>query len=159
MKNISKLNEKLVKSLNAHLESGYEKDKVQVNRIIDAIKNGKISIGRDEDDHCSFDDLAGDCFNPDANPDIDPAKLKREENAYKAKIRRSGVWGYRSSYWTGRSWEDSEGLEHSAICGFVGFEFFGSGYELQVMEEALDAYNRQQLDADGFVIDPFRMAS
>jgi len=156
---LSTLNAKLIKSLNAHLESGYEKDKALVNRIIDAVKVGKISIGRDEDDHCSFDDLAGDCFNPDVNPDIDPAKLKREENTYKAKIRRYGVWTYQSSYWTGRSWEDSDYLEHSAICGFVGSDFFGSGYEVQIMEEALDAYNRQQLDADGFVVDPFRMAS
>jgi len=156
---MSKLNAKLIKSLNAHLESGYEKDKVLVNRIIDAVKVGKISIEREEDSYWSFEDLAGDCFNPDANPDIPAGELKRQKNNFESRIRNSGVWAHSSSYWSGRSWEHTEDLAHNHICGFVGSDFFGSGYEVQIMEEALDAYNRQQLDADGFVIDPFRMAS
>jgi hypothetical protein len=104
-------------------------------------------------------DLKGDAFNPEVNPDIPADQLKREERSFEARIRRSGAWVMISEYWTGRYWERHGDMMDNIIGGFVGHDFFGSGYELQVMQSALDGYNSQELDNAGFVIDPFRKAA
>jgi hypothetical protein len=151
---LSEANEKVIKSLKSHLKTGYEADAQRVNALEIAIRQGKISLGRSIDDLASFADLAGDVFDPEVNDNIDAAQLKREEKAFKARINRSGSWVFESSFWTGREWEYAD-----VIGGFVGWDFIGSGYEAQVLEAALDAYNKQDLDAEGFVIDPFRNAA
>lgn len=153
VKDLETASQKVIKSLKKHLGTGYETNAELVGRIEAAIRLGKIKLTRSEDD-CSFAELAGDIFTPEVHDNIEPAKLKREEKAYKARIRNSGQWFYQSWYWDGRSWNRSD-----SIGGFVGWDFMGSGYELQVMDEALTEYNQQPLDAAGFVIDPYRTAA
>jgi len=156
---LPKLDKKVIQSMKKHLETGYYTDKTKVNEVIQAIELGKISLTRMEDDHSTFSDLAGDCFNPEINTDMRPCDLKRQENNFRSRISKSGVWTMIAQYWTGREWEWLEGVNHNTISGFVGNDFFGSGYEWQVMEAAMDAYNKQDLDKDGFVIDPYQRAA
>lgn len=153
------LDQKVIKALEKHLSTGYEKSSQDVEKITQAVRQGKIRLTRMTDDDASFDDLAGDIFTPAANPSVDAEQLKREAKNFRNRIARSGVWIMVSEYWTGRQWESFVGIGHNAIGGFVGHDFFGSGYELQVMETALDAYNAQPLDENGFVIDPFLRAA
>lgn len=155
---LTSLDKRVISSLKAHVVSGYEKDELRVNRVIDAVKAGKISVSREQDQHSTFKDLCGDVFNPAVNTDIPPAELKRQERAYRQRFYKTGCWVMIARYWTGRYWEDSNGMSDNVIGGFVGYDFFGSGYELQMLEEALMAYERQDLDERGFVRDPFWLA-
>lgn len=159
IKNLPDLDQRVIKSLKEHLSTGYEKSNEAVQAVIDAIQLGKIRLTRQADIHGGFEELAGDCFNPAANPSVPAEKLKREAENFRRKIRRTGVWAMISEYWTGREWKRFDNITDNIIGGFVGHDFFGSGYELQVMEAALEAYNQQDLDAEGFVIDPFRKAA
>lgn len=154
IENLPDIDQKVISSLKSHLKTGYENQPSLVADIENAVCMGKIRLTRTDDVCATFYDLAGDCFNPEVNPAIDPALLKREESAFKARVRNSGAWEYTSEYWDGRKWCLSD-----SIGGFVGWDFMGSGYELQVMQSALNEYNAQRLDVAGFVIDPYRVAT
>lgn len=158
---LGKLDKKLIKAIEAHVESGYYGDnqRASCEGVISAVKQGKIRITRVTDDDSSFDDLSGDIFNEEVNSDIAPIQLRKEASSFKRRMREQGVWTMWSEYWTGREWENLEGVDHNCIGGFVGNDFFGSGYELQLMEDALTAYNKQELDQNGFVVDPFLKAA
>lgn len=109
--------------------------------VIKAIKQGKIRVinVRDEDyDLTSFDEL--ECV-----------------GLIKRRAMNLGVYTAEAQYWTGREWEGLVGIKNNTISGFIGTDFIGSGSELQLLEAALTAYNNQNLDAEGFVIDPFRL--
>lgn len=147
-----------IKSLAKQLDTGCQIDVDGVETLTKAILSGKIKVEAQPDTTWRYEDLSGDVFNPDVNNDICPKELKRQERNFKARIHRAGVWFVESSYWTGRDWESIEGISDNAISGFVGSDFFGSGYEYQLLKSALDAYNKQDLDSDGYVIDPFRKA-
>jgi hypothetical protein len=155
------LDKKVVKSIEQHLESGYygEDQKAKCEEVLAAIKLGKIRITRVADEDSIFDDLSCDMFNEEVNSDIAPIQLRKEASAFKRRMREQGVWTMWAEYWTGREWENLEGLNDNCIGGFVGHDFFGSGYELQIMEDALEAYGKQDLDENGFVIDPFLRAA
>lgn len=89
---------------------------------------GLLRIVRFEDPHYTYDTLFGDTYNAQANPDIDPAQLKRERNAEVNRVRRDGVYGVIAQ---GRmlpsvEWMD---IEDCAIWGFIGRDFLGSGHE------------------------------
>ena len=148
--NLDQLSGKLIKSLSG----GYENNE-EVEAIISAVSLGKIMLSKTEDSCIRYEDLAGDIFNSKVNNDIPAAQLKKEEKAFKARISRSGTWVMSASYWTGREWECLTGIDDNMIGGFIGYDFFGSGYELQIMGSALEAYNKQILDSNGFVVDPY----
>ena len=158
MNHLQDLDKKAIKSLETHLKTGYEKDELKVRAIIQAIKLGKIGIKREQDDYATFENCCGDIFKPEVNTDIEPSELKRQERNLRKRFNNAGCWTMVTRYWTGRGWEESEGLTKNVIGGFVGYDFFGSGYEMQMFEDALEAYNRQELDEDGFVFDPFKYA-
>jgi len=156
---LPKLDTRLINALESHVASGYEQDKEKVAKIIKAVRDGKIRITRFNDDFCSYAELAGDCFNSSVNPDVDPDTLAKDERNFKARIRRQGVWVYESASWTGREWQSDIGIFDNILGGNVGYDFFGSGYEIQIMEVALEAYKKQPLDSNGDVIDPYRQAA
>lgn len=148
---------KLIQSLRKHLKSGYYENTDEVLMIIGAVEQGKIRVIKEED-HLDFDDCHGDIFCPVTNHDICPNKLKREETNAKARFRRvGGAFTFASEFWNGREWDDMLSYPKSdcSIGGFVGDDFFGSGYEWQVMQEALDYYNKQEFDKDGKLIDKY----
>ncbi|TNC80842.1 MAG: hypothetical protein C9356_12010 [Oleiphilus sp.] len=158
---MTQLDTKTIKAIEQHLQSGYypKGQSAACGRVILAIKLGKIRISKERSDDWTFKELAGDLFSEEANPDISPKTLRKQAAAFKQRIYRAGVWTMVSEYWTGREWESLTGIRDNSIGGFVGSDFFGSGYELQIMESALTAYEQQDLDDQGFVIDPFLKAA
>lgn len=66
--------------------------------------------------------------------DFDGSERDKKEVADRAK--RDGCWGYVAEYWTGADWEHAD-----SIWGFVGDDFDGSGYDDDLMQSALDAYD------------------
>lgn len=111
-----------------------------------------------EEDQCwRIEDLEGDCYNPQANPDIPAGKLAAERRAYRRRVRNEGVWGaiveVRSNpnaewmqppvtvkqVWSehyGRHFTCASGTD--SIWGFVGEDFLGSGYEQQMCDTAAE---------------------
>lgn len=119
-----------------------------------AVLLGKIRLGKVKDDIHSIDDLMGDCFDPILNTDIPPGQLKKDKSAFLRRVSAQSVWAFYVEYWDGREWHQSD------MCGgFVGNDFFGSGYEVGFANEAFTAYQAQTLDADGYVIDVYRQAN
>lgn len=158
MKNnlVNALSKMAVKSLAKQLDQGAQFNEVGCKVLAKAVLQGKIKVQAYADTFWRYEELAGDVFCPQANKDVCPTQLKREERNFKARIRRAGVFFVEASYWTGREWESHIGIQDNVICGFVGNDFIGSGYEFQMLQAALDAYNAQPLGDDGFVIDPMR---
>lgn len=95
---------------------------------------GLVELRGEPDEWVSFDDLAGDGYDPEANPDVNPNVLKKQEEAFRRRIEGAGVYVYSSEYLL----PDGTTEQADIIGGFVGDDFFGSGYEPQVMEAALD---------------------
>ncbi|MDA0145961.1 hypothetical protein OCT63_17180 [Vibrio sp. RW] len=158
MKNnrVNALSKTAIKSLAKQLDQSTKLDVEGCEALAIAVLQGKIKVEAHSDTFWRYEDLAGDVFCPKVNHDRCPEQLKREERNFKARIRRAGVFFVEASYWTGREWESQTGIQDNVICGFVGNDFIGSGYEFQMLQSALDAYNAQSLDGDGFVIDPMR---
>ncbi len=146
---ISELDKQLIKALKDHSETGYN-DSDENQTLINAITLGKIRVIREEYDHVHLSDICGDLFEP--NQDIPIEQLTRDRKEFVSRVNSSGVWLYVAEYWNGREW-----LHGDCIGGFIGYDFFGSGYESDLMKSALTEYNDQTLDEDGFVVDPFRL--
>lgn len=147
--NFNTLDKKAIKAIVEHVKTGYYSS---CYLTILGIKQGKIRLRATEDNYYCIKSILGDLFSPYENPEICPKLLLKQEKAYKAKVYRNKVWTMYGEYWTGREW-----IECDSIGGFVGNDFFGSGYEMQVLGQALDNYNSQQLDRAGYVIDPFKL--
>ena len=86
------------------------------DRTVFESKNHRIIEMRD----CDFnlDDLKGDCYSPHLNPDIDAARLAKEEQEFENLVSNYGLYGYELQVWnpaTGIGWS------HVNSCyGFVG---------------------------------------
>lgn len=81
-------------------------------------KNGPYRIVEIVDEGADLENLMGDCFNPKANPDIDPEKLAEDEKHFLDLVNREGVFGYVLEKWNP---ETGKGFEHVDSCfGFVG---------------------------------------
>ena len=98
---------------------------------------GHVRIVEHPDEYVDLDDLLGESYDPNVNPDIKPEILERERQDEIERINRDGVWGYTAEYWNGATWEHAD-----SICGFVGNDFTKSGYNTDLMQSALDALNR-----------------
>lgn len=99
----------------------------------------KVRLRIESDDCADYDNLAGDCFNPDANPSINPDKLKKEEEEFKQRIDNDGVWGVIGEYWDGEQWQQAD-----SCWGFVGDDWKDSGYDVDIMHATINAYYEQQ---------------
>lgn len=148
---LPELDKKVIASLKRHCETGVQTDFAKIQMLCQAVEKGKISISRVPDEDSTFDNLIGDYMVGET-----PQVIGRRRASFNRSVREHGVWTMVSRYWNGREWEDLVGIEDNSISGLVGHDFFGSNYEAQLMEAALDAYNAQDLDDDGFVVDPFR---
>jgi len=94
---------------------------------------GLVRIEREPDQSVGLDDIFGDTYNPDANPDVKPHVMAREKQHELDRIERDGVWGYIAEHWNGREWVEAE-----SIWGMVGDGFDGSDYDLALMRAAID---------------------
>lgn len=75
-------------------------------------------IIEEEDESYDYENLAGDCYCPKTNSDIDKAELKRQENEFKRLINNEGVYGYTLQKW---NHDINKGWEFVDSCwGFVG---------------------------------------
>ncbi len=112
-------------------------------------KDGIATITREADQYYTFADHAGDMFNPDINDDIDPEELKTQRLRELGRFNRSGVW-YHTLFVLGE--------EIDTIGGFVGKDFYGSGYDsdfyasaLKTIEETLPQYFAELVEAVSLV--------
>lgn len=62
--------------------------------------------------------LSGDSFNPEANPEVSPSLLIKEEQAFISLVNNVGIFGYALEKWNpeiGKGWEQIDNC-----FGFVG---------------------------------------
>ncbi|UTQ72830.1 hypothetical protein [Vibrio phage vB_VpS_CC6] len=90
--------------------------------------DGLAHINKESDSFYSFADHAGDCFDPEVNKDIDPAELKRQRKNELARFNRQGVY-YHELIVLGETL--------GSIGGFVGNDFYGSGYDIDFYNTAI----------------------
>lgn len=70
------------------------------------------------DETFMLEDLKGDSFNPQANPDIDPKLLRRDEIKFEKQVEQDGIFGYVLELWNA---QPGHGYEQVDSCwGFVG---------------------------------------
>jgi hypothetical protein len=97
---------------------------------------GLVRLNTVPDDSAEMDDLKGDTYNREANPDIQESRMAREEKEFEEKVARDGVWGVVGEY---RVSEDEE-YEHADSCfGFVGDDWKDSGYDTDIMAATIAA--------------------
>ena len=73
-----------------------------------------------DDDHYSFTDHCGDCFCPITNHDLDPKELARQKKNEYNRFKRHGAKFMQM---------EVMGEELDSIGGFIGNDFYGSGYD------------------------------
>ena len=97
---------------------------------------GYVALARVPDHDSTFEDLVGDCYCPVANHNINPNVLNKQERAERERILSEGVWGYEAFYCV-----DQQGPTNmtDSIWGFLGDDFWESGYGGDLKESALDA--------------------
>lgn len=105
---------------------------------------GLVCIVCCADEFWSMKDLKGDFYRPECHPDINPSIIRKEEKEFEARVERDGVWGYRAMV------RDSAGHwdEVDAIWGFVGDDFKGSGYDVDLMNAAMSALEERRGDEE-----------
>lgn len=98
---------------------------------------GHVRLRIVEDEYADIGNLEGDTFNPKANPDISPAKLERERAAFIERINRDGVVGVIGEYFDGEDWQQAD-----SCWGFVGDDWKESGYDIDIMSQTLEAFEK-----------------
>ncbi|MDC8832828.1 hypothetical protein [Alteromonas gilva] len=91
--------------------------------------DGLARITKELDEYFTFADHAGDIYNPECNPDIPKDELKKQERRERARFNRQGVH-YHSLF--------VMGVQEDSIAGFVGNDFYGSGYESDFYRTAVE---------------------
>lgn len=56
--------------------------------------DGLVRVRVEPDEMSSLEDMEGDCFNPEVNPEINSNVLKREQKLFRGQIEQDGIWGY-----------------------------------------------------------------
>jgi len=87
------------------------------------------------DDWYTFDDHEGDTYSPAANPDIKPAILDRERKAELDRANREGFYVLSVQV---RESDDAQWETLDSCGGFLGDDWRGSGYDLDMMRVAVD---------------------
>lgn len=106
---------------------------INILRATAAHTLGLFRIVLVEDDHFNFEDLCGDCYNPEANPDIEVTTLARQKRAFRARVNSQGVYG---AVLQVRAMPTAEWINIESLWGLVGMDFVGSGYEGEFVHQA-----------------------
>jgi hypothetical protein len=97
-------------------------------------KKGKWRIREELDDCFSLNDLKGDIFKPECNPDLTAEQLQTEEKDFEQRVNDEGVWCYFLECWNSEvdhGWEIVD-----AIGGFVGqYNGATTGLDHYIVEE------------------------
>jgi len=99
---------------------------------------GKVKMDVVPDDDIDLDNILGDVFDPETNPEVKPSVLAEQRQAEIDRINRDGVWGIVGYY---RSPTTHEWMQADSTWGFIGSDWNGSGYDVDVMEAAINAYH------------------
>lgn len=100
----------------------------------------KVRLVTIPDIHSTFEDLSGDMFSLEANPESDYYELAQEEVAFKNRIKNEGVWIFQSEVRK----PDGNWEVFDAIGGFVGNDFVGSGYDADLVKAVIEESDRLQ---------------
>jgi len=106
---------------------------LDIKRVSAAYKLGLFRVVLVEDDTYSFEELCGDVYSPEANPDVDVTVLARQKRAFRARVNKDGVYGSVAQV---RETPLDEWVVIESIWGFVGDDFIGSGYESDFINAA-----------------------
>lgn len=111
-----------------------------MRRIIFETEDKVYRIIETEDDDFDIEDLKGDCYNPDVNPDEDPKILSLQEERFERRVYEKGVYGY-----TLEKWNPSPecGYEVVDSCfGFVGkYDPTNQDYNHCIVDEMRETIN------------------
>lgn len=94
---------------------------------------GMFRIVLVEDDNYNFEDLCGDCYKPEACPEIEVTTLARQKRAFRARVKSQGVYG---AVLQVRATPTAEWINIESLWGLVGMDFVGSGYEAEFVHTA-----------------------
>lgn len=92
-------------------------------------------------DECTtFEDLIGDCYSPDANPDIDKETLASDLRKFMRRYDSECVYGYELQEWNS---EIDGGWTHLDSCyGFLGqYQKNAESYDHYIIQEYIDQIN------------------
>lgn len=97
-------------------------------------QKGKYRIVEEYDIDTTLQDLAGDCFDPLANPGISPKVLAEQYEEFVESVNKKGIYMYTLEVWNP---EIGKGWEHIDSCGgFIGQHDFESDH--YIVEEFVD---------------------
>lgn len=94
------------------------------------------------DSVASLEDLKGDTFNREVNPDIPEERMAREERVFEELVEREGVFGYVLEKWNPRP---GVGYQPVDSCwGFVGhYSESDPTFKHEIVEEMLETIRTQ----------------
>lgn len=100
----------------------------------------------------SWNSLSGGSLCPIAYSEIHANKLRKEENKQKERAQEYGVWSYTAMV------RDEVGNFESIdeVCGFIGDDFFESGYDIDLMNQCLK-HHRENHPAKGMTLTELMM--
>ena len=89
-----------------------------------------------------MDNLKGDTYSPQTNPDIDADTLKNEETQFESLVDQVGVFGYVLERWNPNP---GHGWEHIDSCwGFVGaYDPNSTNYNHYIVDEMKATIERE----------------
>lgn len=90
-----------------------------------------------EDTDTTIPLLMGDMYDPEVNTDVAPEELKKQERAFKKRIRNEGVWGCGLA-------KPSAPDYTTFVWGLVGMDYLGSGYDRELLESMRELYHSLQ---------------
>lgn len=103
----------------------------------------------------AFKYLDGDVVKLEVVPDdefnYEGSDSEEDRKEIRDRVAHDGVWGIRS-YWRNHPGEDEDWEEVESIWGFVGDDWKGSGYDTDIMLQALQTYVRNAEDPDGELV-------
>lgn len=94
----------------------------------------EIRIVKVKDETYDINELKGDTFKVEHNPNIDLADLKIAEYVFEQRIQKQGVYGVVGQY------KDSSGewRVYESVWGFVGNDYLSSGHEEDIARATLE---------------------
>jgi hypothetical protein len=112
------------------------RDALVRRRFADLETKGFVRVKVLQDESATTEELEGDSFNPEVNPDIAAERLAEERQQFGERIEREGVFGIVSEVLIGGEWK------HAGSCwGFVGEDYKHSGHDVDIRDEAIDLYD------------------
>lgn len=92
-------------------------------------RDGLVNINKEKDFYHTFEEYKGDSFCPIVNSDIEPSELKKQERKERTRFNKGVFYFYLII----------NGNISDSIGGFIGNDFYGSGYDTDFYSTAIDS--------------------